>query len=351
MKKIFIILGTLFTLIIAILLCYGWCLRPISNLDVDKKVVIENGTIDDIAKTLKSNHLIRSVLVFKIYVKLTDNTNLKASTYTLKENMSVQEIVKILAKGNSYNPNEVKITFKEGINIREVAKLIADNTNNSEDDVFNLLNNEEYINSIIDKYWFLTDEIKNSDIYYPLEGYLFPNTYIFLNKDVEVKDIFTKMLDEMETQLEPLKEDIEKSSFSIHELLTLASLVEKEGAQANDRQAIAGVIYNRLMDNWSLGLDTTTYYAFKIDDWNGLNDSKLHDCTTKYNTRCNSYVGLPVGPIANPGIVSIKASLNPTKHDKYYFVSDCKGKVYLSKNDSEQQKVISKLKNDNNWCP
>ena len=215
-----------------------------------------------------------------------------------------------------------------------------------------LMNDNDFIGKKIQEYWFLTDSIKNSKIYYPLEGYLFPNTYAFLNKDVTSKEIIEKMLDEMDIQLSKYKSQIDSSEYSLHELMTLASIVELEGASADDRAAVAGVFYNRLKDGWVLGSDVTTYYYLKIDDFKqSLNGNKnLFTCDYAYNTRCTSFVGLPVGPVSNPGNESIAAVMNYKKHNYYYFVADCKGKTYLSKDATEHYNTINRLKNDNNWC-
>ena len=331
---------------------YKYQISPVSHKSEKVVLEIKAGSISSIGDTLYENNLIHSKLIFKVYVKLNGVSDLKASTYEFDRNMSLKEIIDMLEEGNSYNPDEIRITFKEGVNVRKIAKLIDEETNNSYDDVMNLMNDSEYIDYLIDKYWFLTDEIKNEKIYYPLEGYLFPNTYAFLNKDVEVKTIIEKMLDEMGEQLDNYKESIENSKYTVHKMLTLASIVELEGASASDRAGVAGVFYNRINDGWVLGSDVTTYYYLKIDDFKqSLNGNKnLFTCDYAYNTRCTSFVGLPVGPISNPGLESIDATINYKKHNYYYFVADCNGKTYLSKDITEHYNTINRLKDENNWC-
>ncbi len=331
---------------------YTYQISSVSR-ESDKVVVeIPGGTISSIGDTLYKNNLIRSKLIFSIYVKLNGVNNLKASTYELDRNMKLSEIIEVLEKGNSYNPDEIRITFKEGLNVRKIALLIEENTENSYDDVINLMDDDSYIDSLINKYWFLTDDIKNEKIYYPLEGYLFPDTYAFLNTTVDVKTIIETMLDETDKKLSQYKKDIEKSDYSVHEIMTLASIVELEGASADDRAAVAGVFHNRIKDKWSLGSDVTTYYYLKIDDFKqSLNGNKnLYTCDNAYNTRCTSFIGLPVGPVSNPGIESIEGTINYRKHDNYYFVADCKGKTYLNKNATGHYNIIQKLKNEKNWC-
>ena len=348
-----ILLVVFITVILALGIYYKVNMTGTSNSDTKKIVNIEEGTINDIAKTLKDNNLIKNVSIFKVYIKLTNKSNLKAGTYELSENMGVEKIVKILEEGTKYNPNEISITFKEGINIRKIATLISENTNNSYDDVIKKASDETFIDTLINKYWFLTEDIKNKNIYYSLEGYLFPDTYRFNNREVTTEEIFTKMLDEMDKKLSKYKDEINKSDLSVHEIITLASVVELEGAKATDRKGVAGVFYNRLASSAypTLGSDATTYYASKIDDWSySLTYKELNDCKNKYNTRCSSNTGLPIGPICNPGIESIEATINPDKHEYYYFVADCNGKVYLTKNSTEHNNIINKLKKEDNWC-
>lgn len=339
--------------IITICTYYNVNMSKVSDDTTLKEVTIKEGSIESIAISLKENNLIKNVTIFKIYIKLTNKNNLKAGIYNLSEDMGIKEIVRLLEEGSTINPDEISITFKEGINARKVATVISENTNNSYDSVLSVIKDEEYINSLIQKYWFLTDNIKNKNIYYPLEGYLFPNTYRFSNKDVTTEEIFEKMLNETDKKLSKYKEEINSSEYNIHELMTLASIVELEGAKANDRKAVAGVFYNRLKSSSypTLGSDATTYYAAKIDDWSySLTYKELEDCNNKYNTRCSLNADLPVGPICNPSLESITSILNPEVHDYYYFVADCKGKVYLTKNELEHRNIINKLIKEDNWC-
>ena len=352
LSKIFIIIISSIVLLCSLVaITYNISLKAVSKDTNEKIVEIKPGSIRSIASTLKEYHLIRSELSFRVYTKLNNITNLKAGYYKLNEGMNVKEIVNNLVNGSTYNPNEISITFKEGLNIRKYADLIEENTTNSKEYFINLVNDEDFINKLINDYWFLTDDIVNDNIYYKLEGYLFPNTYTFASVDVSLEDIIYKLLDETDKQLRVYKDLIDNSSYSVHELLTLASIVELEGSNSDDRKGVAGVFYNRLNSGWTLGSDATTYYANKIDDWTySLSYKELNNCNNKYNTRCSKISGLPVGPISNPGIESIVAVLEPTEHNYFYFVADCNGKTYLTKNSTEHNNIISKLKEEGNWC-
>lgn len=317
----------------------------------EKEVTINPGSLVDIGKTLEAQGVIRSHKAFNVYAFFVSNKNLKAGTYKIEKHMGIVRIVKLLQKGSNYNPDTLKLTFKEGINIRGIAKLIDKETDNSYDEVLDIINDKEYVKTLINKYWFLEDVVLNDSIYYPLEGYLFPDTYYFKNKEVEITTIIETLLAETERKLSTFKEKILNSNYSVHEILTLASIIELEGKTTADRKDIAGVFYNRLNKKWTLGSDVTTYYAFKIDDWEeGVTTTQLNDCTTKYNTRCNTFTGLPVGPISNPSLSSIEATINPNVSDYLYFVADCNGKIYLNKTDFGHINTVNKLKKENNWC-
>lgn len=348
MKKIII-------LIIGILLItvmwYFLSLQPFSKNIEEKEIVVPMGSsANQIANILKENKLIKSKLAFRIYIKINNVSDFKAGTYYLKENMSVKDITKMLQTGVMYDPNQITITYLEGKTFSWLAKKIADVTNNTEEDVFNTVKNEEYLDTIIQKYWFITDDIKNQDIYYALEGYLFPDTYALKNKDVSVEEIFEIMLDQMEKVLNDYKEEIEKNKYSVHELLTAASIIEAESRKDEDRSNVASVIYNRLDSGMAIQSDVTTYYAIKVDM--GERDLYLSEINSNnpYNTRGPNMNGkLPVGPIASVGKSSIEAVIKPNDTDYLYFVADKTGKLYFTKTNEEHSKKVQELKSQGLW--
>ena len=327
-----------------ILLVYNLGLRKVDNKKTQVEIVINPGmSVDSILDLLKENNLIRSKFYSKVYVKL-GKYNMQAGTYDLNTSMSTKEIIKNISIGKVTNKYNINLTFIEGKNIRDYVKVITSNTNNKEEDIYNLLGNEEYINSLIEKYWFLTDDIKNKDIYYPLEGYLFPNTYTFKDKDVTVEEIFAVMLNETDRVLSKYKKDIEGKNLNIHKFMTLASVVELEGLYKEDRKEIAGVLYNRINSHDSIGCDATTYYAFKLDMSIGPLDISYYNTYNPYNTR-HSNVMFPVGPIGNPGESAIEACINPKETNNYYYVADCKtGKTVFTTNYTDHVNMVNKIK-------
>ncbi len=343
------------TAIMVVIVCclFNYNLTAIDKNDNSKIMVIipSGASVKQIGNMLEEQGLIRNANFFYFYCKIYDVDTLKATTYELSKNMDLKKIIDVLEKGNSYNPDEISITFNEGITMRRVASIIAKRTNNNEDDVFALLKDESYLDELIANYWFITDAIKNPDIYYSLEGYLYPNTYNFKNKDVTVRDIFKTMLDETEKVLAKYETQINSSSYNVHEILTLASMVEQEAPKVDYRNKIASVFLNRLKTKMSLGSDVTAYYGSKIDmdGSTRLTTAQLND-VNPYNTRVSSMAGkLPVGPISNVSETSIKAVLEPIETDFYYFVADKNGLMYFMKTYSEHLAQINKLKKDGLW--
>jgi len=324
-----------------------------SKVSNDKTIInfeVSNGsTFSSITDNLYKNNLIKSTFFYKLYIRLNDPKGLQAGTYSLSKNMSVKDLVKELSYGTNLSNEYTNITFKEGINMRKVIELIATNTSINKETIISTLSDDNYLNELITKYWFLTDDIKNTKIYYSLEGYLYPDTYQ-VRKNGNIKEIFKAMLDNMEKKLEPYKLNINNSSKSIHEIITLASVIELEASNSNDRNGVAGVFYNRLEAGWSLGSDVTTYYGAKIDvSQRDLYQSEIDDYNS-YNTRNSKMAGkLPVGPICNASIESIEASLNPTSHNYYYFVADVNKKTYFFKTYNEHVKKIAELKSSGLW--
>ena len=319
-----------------------------SNTDPKIITVDEGDNYISIASKLKEQNLIRSETFYRLYLRFANPGTLMSGDYELNEAMSVPEIIKVLSDENSRD-STVKITFREGLNITQIAKIVEEKTDITAEEFINKLADTSYLQSLQQDYWFLTDEIYNSEIYYPLEGYLYPDTYHFEKSELNIDDIVRKILDNTEAKLEPYKEQLQSGTYTTHQILTLASIVELEAVSDSDRATVAGVLYNRLNDNWSLGCDATTYYAAKKSMTESLTQSDLTACNG-YNTRCTSMTGLPVGPIDNPSISSIEAALNPTESDYYYFVADTDKKVYFTKNATEHDRIIAQLRDEGKWA-
>lgn len=349
LKKIVFVFGSLF-LSLVVLCCFVYKLSTsrVSSNSTLKEFVVENGqTYYSITDKLKEKNLIKSDFFYKLYVKIHKPDSLQAGKYYLSESMNVEQVIEELSKGSTYNPDAIRITFNEGINMKTIAGIISQNTNNTVEDVYDVLKDKEYINELISKYWFITDEVKNNKIYYSLEGYLFPDTYEFRNKDVSVKEIFAVMLNQMNKVLEPYREQIESSKYSVHQILTLASVVEKEG-KTNDFKDVASVFHNRLNINMRLESCATTYYGVGLD-FNEVGIATYE--MTSNNNPYNTYIinGLPVGPIASPGKNAIDATINPNQTNNYFFLSDNQGVSYFFETYYAHQQKQGELISQGKW--
>ena len=318
-----------FIICVSLGLLYNHYTSPVGGVPDPISVTIPEGSsASQIGQILEEKGLIRSTTFFKIYIKLFNIDKLNSGSYKLNKSMSLKEIVEELQKTNYNSEDEISITFKEGINMRQIAQVIANNTNNTEEDVMNLFKDTDYLKSLVKDYWFITDAILDSKIYYPLEGYLFPDTYRFRNKDVTVKEIFKKLLDQMDTVLSKYKEDIEKNKHNVHEILTIASIVEEEVYDNDEYRAkVVSVFENRLKRGMSLGSDVTTRYSLKIDNQQQVLKKSEYAAVNAYNTRSSTMAGkLPAGPISTVGESSIKAVLYHEDTDYIYFIANIKTK-------------------------
>lgn len=335
--------------VILLILGISWIYlaSPVDKNDKkDIEVEITKGiSVVKISNFLKEEKLIRSKTLFKVYIKLYSNKTLKAGNYMLNRSMSLSEIVEVLEEGSKFDSNTLKLTFKEGQRITDYAKVIADSTNNNYEDVIAIFKDKNYMSELINKYWFLTNNILQDGIYYPLEGYLAPDTYYFKDSDVDPKEIIERMLDEMNKELTEYRVSL---GDNVHYYLTMASIVELEGKTLEDRQNIMGVFNNRISAGMHLGSDVTTYYAFQASMSTKLT-SEQYNTANPYNTRPTSKVGPPIGPICNPDLTSIQASINPINNNYLYFVADSNGKVYYSRTSDEQNKVIQDLISSGKW--
>ena len=361
-KKVYISFTICLSIIlIGIISFFAWyklgTTAPKNSDNKETIIEIKPGTNTvEIIKTLKNNNIIRNELVAKMYIKIHKIKGLQAGKYLFNGQDGLKTVLDTISTGKVMDET-VTITFLEGKNMRYIASTIAGKTNNTSNDVYNLLKDNDYITTLIDKYWFLSKTIQDDSIYYPLEGYLYPDTYSFENKDVDVKTIFEKMLDQMSKVLSKYKKDGQDSqngetnkNISVHKLLTIASIIELEGNNSDNRAKIARVIYNRLNSNMSLGSDVTTYYGIRVDMGDRDLYAKEINTYNAYNTRGPNMNGkLPVGPIANPSEESITAALNPGNEKYLYFVADKNGDIYFSNTYEEHQNIINTLKKKGLW--
>ena len=295
----------------------------------------------EIAKSLKKANFIKNDKTAIIYMFFNNDLSLQAGTYSLSKSMSLSEILHKFSKGD-IKVETLSLTLLPGKRLLDYVDVITENFDYEKDEIIDLINSREFLTEMIDKYWFLTNDILNDKIYYGLEGYIMPDTYEFMSNS-SIKDIFIRILDESDKKLSKYKNEIENSKYNIHQILTMASITELEANSESDRKSVAQVIYKRLNLNMSLGMDVTTYYAEQKSMKDELTFAELNKGNA-YNTRNTNMIGLPVGPISNPSEMSIKAVLEPSDTDYLYFYADIKtGKVHFAKNNDEFIRIIKEV--------
>ncbi len=294
---------------------------------------IESGeSASSVINRLEDEKLIKSADVGKIFLRINNQYSFKAGTYELNGYMNLDDIFELISNSSMAMNDDVVITFIEGDWVKHIAEKIEENLDVTADELLTLWNDEQYIRSLMVDYPFITEDIFNEESRYYLEGYLMPDTYYFA-KESDADVITRRILDQSLNVYDKYKVDIDNSGFSIHEVYTLASIVQYEAASVEDMKMISGVFLNRIEISMPLESSVTVCYAIDIDK-----DGDWRDCETNpdFDSAYNTYKvgGLPPGPILNAGEDAIASVLYPTESNYYFFLADVygDGTVYYSEN-------------------
>jgi len=295
---------------------------PASDNDAEKTFVVNKGdTTSQIAKNLKEAGLIKKAVFFEKYVEDENLAEkLQAGEYLLKATMTPKEIADNIASGKTGEP---QITIPEGWKAEEIAEDLAREGIVTQQEFMNVIKKANF------NYEFLKDKSEGAS----LEGYLFPDTYR-ISQETNSREIIQKMLDNFDKKLDKkLRAEIQKQNKTIFEIIIMASLIEREIAEEKDRPTVAGIFYKRLEQERALESCATIQYIL------GSNKKRFSYEETRTESPYNTYtnVGLPPGPICNPGLSAIKAAIYPQESDYLYFLSDNKGKTHYAINSEEHE--------------
>ncbi len=283
----------------------------------DIEVEIAEGTsTKELVALLKEKGVIRYQLPF--YVKLYRSSyrgKLRYGSYTLNDGMSIDDIILALSKGDGRGDGTIVLTIPEGYTIEMIAERVEE---------LELMSGEEFLAAVTEAGEALSESMDlpdTSDVYYALQGYLFPDTY-YLDKDTTPSQLVSIMLEEFNNKFDEERQArAEELGMSVTEVLTRASLVQKETDLAEEYATIAGVINNRIESNMRLQFDSTVVYAMTEGKY-GV--ARVLYADLEYESPYNTYrnYGLPVGPICNPGIEAIDGVLYPEEHNYLFFQTD-----------------------------
>ena len=323
----------------------------------------DGSNVQEIGSALEKSGVIKNGLVFTLYVKYKNYNELKSGYYNLQKSMSVEDIIKELQKGGTPEPQEVtlaNLTIPEGYTLEQIAQSVGQLQGDFKESLtaeafLAKVQDETFIAQKVAKYPNLLESLptKDSGVRYRLEGYLFPATYT-IKENTTVESLIDEMLAAMNKNLSSHYATIKEKNLTVNELLTIASLVEKEGAKTEDRKLIAGVFYNRLNLGMPLQSNIAILYAEgKLGQNISLADDAAID--TSIDSPYNDYtkVGLMPGPVDSPSLDAIESSINQTKSDYLYFVANVQdGKVYYATTLEEhernvQEHINSKLNQSN----
>lgn len=279
----------------------------------EQKIIIdvsENVKSGEMAKILKENGVIKYPWAFNLYSSLKKSTDFKSGKFELDSSMDYGQIIDNLKRVSTYRET-VKVTIPEGYSLNQIAELMEETMVCSKEEFLETAATYKY------KHAFLKDIPMTSN---RLEGYLFPDTYEFYKNDKTI-NVINKMLNNFNNKYsEDVIKAADKSGKTMHEILTIASMVEREAVLESEQKTIAGVIQNRLNNSGKfpyLNIDATIQYAL------GNHKTALTAEDLKIDSPYNTYTrkGLPPGPICNPGMGAILAAISPEQHKYYYYVA------------------------------
>ncbi len=298
------------------------------SLEQEPKIfIVQKGeNLAQIAQNLEKQGFIKMKLFFKFYVFLQEGERLlKAGEYSLSPSMSVSQIAEKLIKGET---SENQITLVEGWNLKDIADYFESQGVCQKEMFFETVNRPEEFVKVFD---FLQDKPKSSN----LEGYLFPDTYR-VRTTQNIQDIIEMMLNNFGKKFTPdLREEINQQGRTIFEIVTMASLLEKEVGTKEDKELVSGILLKRLKTGMPLQVDATiAYLTGKKTTQISVDELKID---SPYNTY--KYAGLPSGPISNPGLESILAAIYPQESDFWYYLSTLDGETIFSKTLTEHNRA------------
>ena len=312
----------------------------------------EGANLQQIGDTLEKSELVKHGFIFSLYAKYKDYNDLKSGYYNLQKSMSTDDIIKELQKGGTPQPQEValaNLTIPEGYTLDQIAQTVGQLQGEfkeplTADAFLAKVQDETFISQLVAKYPTLLESLptKESGVRYRLEGYLFPATYA-IKESTTIESLIDEMVAAMDKNLSAHYTAIKEKNLTVNELLTIASLVEKEGLKTDDRKLIAGVFYNRLNLGMPLQSNIAILYAEgKLGQNISLADDAAIDTTinSPYNVYTN--LGLMPGPVDSPSLDAIEASINQTKSDYLYFVANVQdGKVYFATTREEHDRNVA----------
>ncbi|MFW8618362.1 endolytic transglycosylase MltG [Enterococcus innesii] len=320
-------------------------LQPLDPDDTEKvTIVIPSGSSNKaIGEILEDENIIKSGMIFNYYTKFNNLTGFQAGTYHFSPNMTLEAISEQLQKGEGSVTSDAKVTIPEGFDVDQIGDALAEATNISKDDFLALMESDEFFEKMKATYPDLLASAGDAQgVRYRLEGYLFPATYDYYTGNT-LEEVVTQMVDKSNAVMSKYFDQIAQKEMTVQEVLTLASLVEKEGSKLEDRKNIAQVFFNRLAIDMPLQSDISILYAL------GEHKELVTYEDTQVDSPYNLYVhtGYGPGPFNNPSEAAIQAVLDPTPNNYYYFVADIHTQeVYFAETYEQHMQLVEQYVNN-----
>lgn len=289
-----------------------------------------------IVEILNDNGLVKNMACAKIHARIGGYDTLQANNYVFSQSMTLSEILDAVNTGDFDYISKEQFTIIEGATIPQAAEAMAGELPFTAEEIIEKWADPSYLKQLINDYWFLTDEILTEGIMFPLEGYLYPETYFIMESAPTIEEVTEMILDMTDEILSGRKDAIQASGRTMHEFLSLSSVVESESLFEEDRPMIAGVFINRLEQGMALQSDITVLYALQEKRVDVTYDDLEVD--SLYNTYKNP--GLPVGPVCAVPAHTMDDVLNYEPSDYLYFFATEDGDVLYSKTIDEHNQTV-----------
>lgn len=344
-----ILLVGLLVILIAAIGAFSYVRRGLQAVDADntssQEVTIPIGsTASDIAQILEEAGIVRNADLFNFYMKANNASDLQAGHYDFSPAMDASEVLAQLEAGGRpiFVDVDTTVTIVEGMMLEEIAQAVEAETAITAEDFMDQADDAAYIRRLEGQFPGLLAGLSDrEDLLHPLEGYLFPATYDYFAGDTAA-DLIEKMVAKSNLEYQGLQDDLANTWLDYHEILTLASIIEKEGISDEDRGLISGVFYNRMNIDMPLQSDITVLYAL------GEHKEFVTYADLEVDSPYNLYqhTGLGPGPFNSPGLSAITAAIYPSYNDYYFFVADLDTQeIYYSSTQEEHDILVEEYVN------
>ena len=346
-KALIALLSVLIIFIAGICIVFYLLIQPVSQTPNNVEITIKEGSSSrSVLESLESKNIIKSSDAALIYAKLFKKPTFLAGKFVVDSSWSLDKIFEYMSDDKNIIQLTTDFTIFPGSTLRMIASNLQDCTNLNANEILKKWNDKKFVEGLMDDYHFLTKDIFNDDVVMKLEGYLFPDTYNIF-KETTIEDVTRVFLDNTNVYYNKYSDLFSKTNMSINEIFTLASIIDYEASDADDRKMVSSVFYNRLNIGMPLQSSVTRCYALSLKENRNITEWSECEIELDFYSPYDTYqnYGLPPGPIRCVSETSLVAALEPSVSNNYYFIGDVcgDGTVYFAETYARHNQYIQEI--------